>query len=79
MAAGLPHAAETDPMSQALGYREDASKIDTKKYPGYKYGDVCASCKLFQGKAGEPWGACQVIPGKDVNAKGWCSAMQKKA
>ncbi|MGH7262243.1 MAG: high-potential iron-sulfur protein, partial [Nitrospiraceae bacterium] len=42
-------------------------------------GQDCASCQLFQGKPGDAWGPCPIFPGKNVNAKGWCSAYIKKA
>ena len=34
---------------------------------------------LYQERAGDAWGPCQIFPGKDVSAKGWCTAYQKKA
>jgi hypothetical protein len=71
--------AETDPQAVALGYREDATKVDAKKYPTYAAGHVCANCQLFQGKPGEALGACGAMGGKLVNAKGWCVAWVKKA
>ncbi|HUH40436.1 MAG TPA: high-potential iron-sulfur protein, partial [Castellaniella sp.] len=37
-----------------------------------------ANCQLFQGKAGEDWGPCPIFGGKQVSAKGWCSAYTKK-
>ena len=79
LAAGLPHVSEADQMAQGLGYREDAKKVDAKKYPAYKPGELCVNCKLYQERAGDAWGPCQIFPGKDVSAKGWCTAYQKKA
>ncbi len=69
----------TDPTAQALGYTPDASKADKAKFPKYQSGQMCASCQLFQGKAGDASGPCQIFGGKIVNAKGWCSAYVKKA
>ena len=77
--AAMPHVSVTDPQAQALGYKDDASKVDKKKFTNYQAGQVCASCQHFSGKAGEQWGPCAIFPGKQVNAKGWCSAWQKKA
>ena len=88
VAAGLPQVAtsqtlvnlsESDPQAQALGYREDATKVDKAKYPKYAAGQECATCQLYQGKAGDAHGACAIFPGKSVAAKGWCSAWAKKA
>jgi len=78
-AADLAHADEKDPTATALGYKLDATKVDAKKYPTYKAGNVCGGCQFFQGKAGDAWGACPLLGGKQVNAKGWCSAYAKKA
>lgn len=70
---------ETDPQAVALGYVADASKVDTKKYPKYAAGQVCANCMLYQGKPGDASGGCPLFAGKQVAAKGWCSAWVKKA
>ena len=70
---------ETDPIAVALGYRHDASKVDAKKLPTFAAGRNCANCQLYQGKGGEPWGACGAVGGKLVSAKGWCVAWVKKA
>ena len=70
---------ETDPQAIALGYRHDATKVDTKKYPTWAPGRVCANCQLFQGKPSDPWAPCGALGGKLVNAKGWCVAWVKKA
>jgi hypothetical protein len=37
-------------------------------------GASCASCALYQGAAGSAQGPCQLFPGKDVKAAGWCTA-----
>ena len=74
----LPHLFETDPTAAALGYREDAAKVDTAKYPAHKSGQVCSNCKFFGGTEKTPWASCQIFPGKAVSAKGWCSAYNAK-
>ena len=78
-AADLAHADEKDPTATALGYKLDATKVDAKKYPTYKAGNVCGNCQFFQGKTGDAWGACPLLGGKQANAKGWCSGWAKKA
>jgi len=70
---------ESDAVATSLGYKHDAFKVDGKKFPSYAAGRTCANCQLFQGKAGEAWGACAPVGGKLVNAKGWCVAWVKKA
>jgi hypothetical protein len=77
--AELPKLDEKDAQAQALGYRHDAAKVDHKKYATYQSGQACGNCQQFQGKAGADWAPCTLFPGKDVNAKGWCSAWVKKA
>ncbi len=68
-----------DPQAAALGYVADATKADKAKFPKYAAGQNCASCQLFQGKAGDAAGPCPIFAGKKVSAKGWCSAYAKKA
>jgi hypothetical protein len=38
---------EKDPQAVALGYVHDAGKVDTKKFPKYAAGQVCANCGLY--------------------------------
>jgi hypothetical protein len=77
-AKALPHLAETDTQAAALGYRNDARKVDKIKFGNWRAGLDCDDCVQFEGKKGEAWGACKIFPGKAVNAKGWCSAFQPK-
>lgn len=69
---------ESDAQAKSLGYVADATKTDKAKYPKYAAGQVCSGCALWQGKAAEA-GGCSIFPGKQVAAKGWCSAYAKKA
>ena len=78
-AKALPHLTTQDPQAQALHYTEDASKIDASKNPSHTADAKCANCKLYQGSSGEPFGPCQLYPGKAVSANGWCMGYQKKA
>lgn len=77
--AAAPHLAETDPTAKALGYVEDASKVDKSKFPAYKPGAHCATCNFFQGKAADAYAPCQIFPGKQVASKGWCASHSPKA
>lgn len=70
---------ENDPAAKGIGYKHDASKVDPAKYPAYAKGKVCSGCALYQGKPGEPWGACPIMAGKLVSANGWCTAWVKKS
>ncbi|HSD36302.1 MAG TPA: high-potential iron-sulfur protein [Rhodocyclaceae bacterium] len=78
-AAAQTKLTEADPTAQALGYKEDASKVDTKKYAAYKPGNTCANCVQYSGKPGDASGPCAAFGGKAVTAKGWCMAWVKKA
>lgn len=69
---------EKDPQAVALGYFEDATKTDTKKFPKYAAGQVCTNCALYQGKETDAWGGCPLFAGKQVAGKGWCNAWVKK-
>jgi hypothetical protein len=75
----MPHLAESDPTAKALGYVEDASKVDKTKFPAYKAGAHCATCNFFQGKPTDAYAPCQIFPGKSVAAKGWCASHSPKA
>ena len=75
--------AEDNPQAMALGYKHDASQVDTAKYPK-RAGDegakqFCHNCNLYQAKGEEGWGPCSIFPGKQVAAKGWCNAWVPKA
>lgn len=72
-------ATENDPMAAALGYKEDANKVDTAKFKNYVKGSTCANCNFFQGKASDASAPCTALGGKIVVSKGWCSAWVKKA
>jgi hypothetical protein len=77
-AKSLPHLAENDAQAAALGYRNDAKKVDSKKFANWQAGKDCDDCSQFEGKKGEAWAPCKIFPGKAVNAKGWCAAFQPK-
>jgi hypothetical protein len=68
-AAELPLLSPGAPEAKAVHYAEDASQ--SKRAPK---GASCANCGLYQGATGSTQGACQLFPGKDVKAKGWCSS-----
>ena len=65
---------EADPKAQAVGYKEDASKVDKAKFPNYAAGQTCGNCSLFQGKTTDAYGGCTLFGDKQVAAHGWCSS-----
>ncbi len=74
-----PMVAEGDAQAKSLSYVADASKVDKTKFPKYATGQSCATCSLYQAKAGAAAGGCPLFAGKQVAGKGWCSAYAKKA
>ncbi|MGA2397714.1 MAG: high-potential iron-sulfur protein [Steroidobacteraceae bacterium] len=62
-----------DPQAVALGYVENASQVDTKKYPHYVPGSNCDNCLQLQGKPGNNYRPCTLFSGKLVAVAGWCS------
>src|SRR5450830_1170464 len=70
---------EKDAQAVALGYVDDATRVDKVKFKTYVAGSQCSGCALYLGKAGDSAGGCPVFQGKNVAAKGWCSAWAKKA
>lgn len=71
-AAELPHLDVKDPSAVALGYVENATQVDAKKYPTFVKGSRCDNCLLLQGSSGA-YRPCNLFPGKLVSAAGWCS------
>jgi len=61
-----------DPTAVALGYVENASQVDLKKYPAYTQGSNCENCLQLQGSPGNNYRPCSLFPGKLVSVGGWC-------
>jgi hypothetical protein len=72
-AAEPPHLDVKDPAAIAVGYVENASQVDLKKYPAYVKGSTCENCLLLQGTTGSHYRPCNLFPGKVVSVSGWCS------
>lgn len=70
---------ENEPQAQALGYKHDAVNVDKAKFQKFQPDQHCSNCNFFKGKPGEAWAPCEVFSGREVNAKGWCSAWMKKS
>ncbi len=62
-----------DPAAVALGYVEEASRVDVKKYPSYVKGSNCDNCLQLQGTPGNSYRPCSLFQGKLVAVGGWCS------
>lgn len=62
-----------DAAAIAVGYTEDANRVDAKKYPAYVKGSTCENCSLLQGAEGSRYRPCNLFPGKLVAASGWCT------
>ena len=70
---------ESDPAAQALGYRIDASRVDSAKYPRFKSNQRCANCQFYQGAPSETSARCALFGAKEVRATGWCNGYQARA
>jgi hypothetical protein len=57
------------PEAKAVKYVENAGDAQ-----GASPGSNCANCGLYQGPNGSTQGPCQLFPGKEVKAAGWCSS-----
>jgi hypothetical protein len=69
---------EKDPQAAALGYVNDTTKADAKKFPKHANDQKCGGCQLYTGKATDATGPCSIFGGKLVASGGWCSAWVKK-
>lgn len=85
-AKGPSEISETDPQATALGYRHDATQVDSK----YKRNpdQVCANCQLYSGQPGSEWGPCAIFSYRvnpetrqpyTVNSQGWCLSWGPRA
>ena len=59
----------SSPEARAVKYVEDAAQA-----VGAAAGNRCANCALYQGADNSAQGPCQIFPGKEVRAAGWCSS-----
>jgi hypothetical protein len=72
--ADTTHLSPDDPAAKAVGYVEDAGKVDKARYPKFVDGQKCTGCSLFQGKLTDAWGGCLVFGNKQVAGPGWCTS-----
>ena len=67
LAPALARAAQLDPenaQAKALQYTHKSQIADKN----------CGNCQLYTGAAGAEWGPCNIFPGQEVAAAGWCAA-----
>lgn len=77
-ASELPRLPLDHPQAVALGYIEDAEKVDTAKHANFKPGSNCNNCQFIQGEPGD-WVGCMLFPGHAVAGPGWCVSWAPKA
>ena len=70
---------EKSAQAVALGYVDDAARVNTAKYTNFVAGSNCRNCALYAGMPGDAVGMCPLFSGKHVAAKGWCGSWVKKA
>jgi hypothetical protein len=80
---GAEEVGEDEPLAQAMGYRKDATTVDTAKFPK-RAGDAgatqfCNNCALFAGGAGDATAPCSIFQNRPVQGTGWCNAWVAKA
>ena len=78
LAADAPVLDEKDAQAVALGYVSDATRANKAKYPSFAAGQACGTCQFYPARADVPMAPCPLFGGKQVAAKGWCSAWAKK-
>ena len=61
-------------MALSLKYVENASESSTRSNKD----SVCDNCQFYSGSADSELGPCSLFSGKDVKAKGWCTAWSAK-
>ena len=71
------HVDEADEQAVALGYRQDTTKVDAKKYPKHNPTQHCANCSFWQGKPDDAWAGCAMFGRKHVAKAGWCQVWAK--
>jgi hypothetical protein len=74
---------EDEALAQAMGYRKDASTVDTEKFPK-RAGEAgsqqfCHNCALYAGEADSEMAPCSIFQNRLVHAGGWCNAWVAKS
>ncbi len=77
-AGSLPVLSPAEPAAKALGYIEDAKKVDAKANPNYKPGQHCGNCLQWADKDRKvALAKCNLFPGKLVKNEAWCKVWVK--
>ena len=81
--AAADEVSEDEPLAQAMGYRVDASTVDTSKFPkrGGEAGasQFCNNCALYAGAAEDATAPCSIFQNRLVRGAGWCNAWVAKS
>ena len=77
-AAAAERVSPNEALAKALGYTENATKVDRAKFPTYMPGQGCDVCRFFKGTPGKAYGPCQIFMNKEVNINAWCASFAKK-
>lgn len=75
-ADGLLPITPSDVTARGLDYHANANSIDRGDYPEYEASQHCASCVHFIDSGNQH--GCKLMPGKEVNANGWCKVWTAK-
>lgn len=74
---------EDDPVAASLGYKHEASAVDTSKFPKRAGAEgaqqFCHNCQFYTARGDSGWGDCSIIRSGVVKAEGWCNTWAKKA
>lgn len=74
---------EDEPLAQAMGYKKDASQVDTAKFPkraGEAGADqYCYNCALYAGTEEDETAPCSIFQNRLVRGGGWCNAWVAKS
>jgi hypothetical protein len=68
-ATELPLLNPDDPDAKKVKYTENATTAKATAKD-----NNCGNCALYEGTYKSAQGPCQIFPGQDVKAAGWCSA-----
>jgi hypothetical protein len=68
---------ENEPKAQSLGYRNDSTQVDKKRFPKHGAGEKCSGCMAWLGKPSDAWAECDLLVDRIVSASGWCSSYVK--
>jgi hypothetical protein len=77
--ARMPLLTEQDADAIALGYLEDATRIDPAVQTALTPGSRCQVCYFFQGGVSSETAPCTVFAGFRVRSTGWCREFTPRA